>query len=781
MKWTNIKKIIRLRWPCRLSYIYLTLFIAFLGVHSSYAQVTKIDSLYAELSDANLDSERLPLMDELVNELINIDLKKALALATKALDLSKKTNNKLDKAKALNNMGLVLYETKERPASLKYYEQSEQIAEELGLLELQSLNLMSIAKYHRYVSHDSTKTVNTFLKSAEVSKATDFHWGTGRSYAKLASFYTGYNQIDLCEKYLKLAAKYYTKNPDGVKTVAHYYNEVGDKLWHLNPKKSMDFYFKGREYSNTPTLMVSLAKAYNYIGDNVIAIRYLKEAIPLLRLKEKRRGMLGVALAQLAEAYIQLGDYEAADKTSEKGIKLLTGLGRSDQKGIPALYRVKGIIMEQKGNEELALEYFTKSFSEAKRIKFTFERIKSILTLGVFHSIKTPEKGKKLCKKALKDAKKRKYTNLEIEACDCLYKIYKEEASHIDALNYHEQKTILSDSLSTIKVSHALDINNTIAKKNELIAEQSYQKEIKEKELKNQYLLNTTLAASTLLGLFFIGFLIRSHKQISHQNKEINKKTEELVNANQRLEHSNNELERFAHIASHDLKTPLRNMLNFTGLLRQKFGQAADNSANEYLAFIENSGKRMNQLIEDLLEYSQLSNQVTRAKEIIDLNRLVGEITQFAKNTPNAKPVIFDVSELPNLKWYHSKIFLLFKNIIENGIKYNKSKNPIIKVYATNTAGVHSIYIEDNGIGIKQEYFDKIFVMFNRLHTKQEFEGTGLGLATCKKIVTEFDGKISISSEINKGTIFKIELPNDLIHHPVDRDKTIHKKILIES
>ena len=97
-------------------------------------------------------------------------------------------------------------------------------------------------------------------------------------------------------------------------------------------------------------------------------------------------------------------------------------------------------------------------------------------------------------------------------------------------------------------------------------------------------------------------------------------------------------------------------------------------------------------------------------------------------------------------------------------MKYNESSNPTVKLYSTKTKDIHSIYIQDNGIGIKKEYYDKIFIMFQRLHNQSEYEGTGLGLATCKKIVDEFEGKISISSELGKGTTFKIELPNHLIH-----------------
>ena len=331
-----------------------------------------------------------------------------------------------------------------------------------------------------------------------------------------------------------------------------------------------------------------------------------------------------------------------------------------------------------------------------------------------------------------------------------------------------------------MKISHALDINNEIAEKDKLISEQAYQKELNEKELKNQHILNTALAISMLLGLLLILFLAIGYLRINGKNTEIKEKTKELLKANQRLEHSNKELERFAYITSHDLKSPVRNILNFTGLLQRKFNKEENPMVSDWLNFIEGSGKRMNRLIEDILQFSRISGDDSIEQEIINLNQMVNELSQIAQNTSNSKTVSFEVSDLPNLKWHYSKIFLLFKNLIENGIKYNQSENPIIKVYGINTSGVHSICIEDNGIGIEKEYFDKIFIMFNRLHNRKEYEGAGLGLATCKKIVNEFEGKISISSEINKGTIFKIELPNHLIAQTANTEKELHG-VLVES
>ncbi len=762
-----------------LPFYFISLFLIFFQL-SSFAENNSVDSLQTILSNTTDDAERLIILKELTNELSNIDYEQAKIYAQKVLDLSRKMGDQVNEVKALNKMGLMLYESSNRASSLAYFEKSERLANKLELRELQARNLMSIAKYHRYTTRDSAKTVESFLKSAEISKMIDFHWGTGRSYAKLASFYTRYNKIELCEDYLKLSAKYYMLNPDGHKTVAHYYTEVGDKIWEKNPKKSMDLYFKGKEYKLTPNLMVSLAKAHKFIGENEIALNYIEEAIEYYHKTDDKKRMLGIALFQLAEIRFQLGDYLLADKTCDTGIALLAKLSRSDQKALPDLYRTKAITLEKQGKNKEALAYFTKSIQKAEKNEDINAQASTILALGMFYTSKDIKKAKKYCENSLEIAKSKKITNIEIISYDCLYNIYKAEGDYKSALNYIEQKILLQDSTNSMNVSNALAITNKMAEKDKLIAKQSFQKEIKDKELKNQYIINLSLVFGLILGLLLIGIMAKSNRRISKQNKEINEKTDELLQANLSLGRSNKELERFAHIASHDLKTPLRSIVSFTALLRRKLEKEDYSTVGELLDYIENGGKRMNQLIEDVLEFSRLGNNDTLAKGSIDLNLLLDEIAHLVRSSSTSKEVKFEISALPNLNGIHSRIYLLFKNLIENGVKYNESNIPSIKVYYKYISEVHAIYIEDNGIGIKEEFFKEIFVMFNRLHNQSKYEGTGLGLATCQKIVEDFEGTITVTSKVNEGSIFKIEIPNKLILKSTSKVEVEEKNYLQE-
>ena len=266
-------------------------------------------------------------------------------------------------------------------------------------------------------------------------------------------------------------------------------------------------------------------------------------------------------------------------------------------------------------------------------------------------------------------------------------------------------------------------------------------------------------------------FVKKTVAMLEASNESLKASNHKLLKVNEELKKSNEELERFAFIASHDLKTPLHNIINFARLLHKKNQDGKYEEVKEYLPFILEGGERMSHLIEDVLEYSKLSKENQESdRNVIHLGEMIEEISMsISEYLHDRNAVIVQNNPLPSFYGNPSKMFILFKNLIENGIKYNESPHPTIKIYATKGQEGYTLCFEDNGIGIEAEYYDRIFQMFTRLHTHDKYEGTGLGLATCKKIVDEFGGKIGLESELGVKTVFSIELPLELIE-PCNRE-----------
>jgi light-regulated signal transduction histidine kinase (bacteriophytochrome) len=220
------------------------------------------------------------------------------------------------------------------------------------------------------------------------------------------------------------------------------------------------------------------------------------------------------------------------------------------------------------------------------------------------------------------------------------------------------------------------------------------------------------------------------------------------------LANSNKELEQFAYVASHDLQEPLRMVSSFLTLLEKQYADKLDENGKLYINYAVDGAKRMRQIILDLLELSRVGRTEGEQQQI-DVNKLVNEIIVLHKKQVEEKDAIIEVGELPVIEGYKASLRQVFQNLIGNALKYSKKDTAVhITVSATELKQHWQFAIADNGIGIATEYFDKIFVLFQRLHKKEDFAGTGIGLAITKKVVESYGGKIWVTSKEGEGTTF---------------------------
>ena len=233
---------------------------------------------------------------------------------------------------------------------------------------------------------------------------------------------------------------------------------------------------------------------------------------------------------------------------------------------------------------------------------------------------------------------------------------------------------------------------------------------------------------------------------------------EQLTRKAQELARSNAELEQFAYVASHDLQEPLRMISSYTQLTLRRYGNLLDGDAKDFMGFVVDGAARMKQLIEDLLAYSRVG---TRGKEfqrtdceaavkraLVNLRAAIGESGATVTNDP-----------LPTLDADESQLVQLFQNLIGNAIKFRGSHAPAIHVSAEEDGDTWILGVRDNGIGIEAQYFERIFMVFQRLHGKGEYPGTGIGLAICKKVVDRHGGRIWVESQHGHGSTFCFALP----------------------
>jgi PAS domain S-box-containing protein len=246
---------------------------------------------------------------------------------------------------------------------------------------------------------------------------------------------------------------------------------------------------------------------------------------------------------------------------------------------------------------------------------------------------------------------------------------------------------------------------------------------------------------------------------ISREITERKKAEERLVKTVAELKRSNEELQQFAYVASHDLQEPLRMVASYTQLLAKRYKGRLDSDADEFIAFAVDGCNRMQGLIQDLLAYSRAGATGKALCDVSGEDALQAALTNLRITIEQSRAVVSHDS-LPVIKTDETQLTQVLQNLIGNAIKYRSAEVPRVHVSATKIGGNEWTFsVRDNGLGIAPQYFERIFILFQRLHGRNEFEGTGIGLAICKKVLERLGGRIWVESQLEKGSTFYFALP----------------------
>jgi light-regulated signal transduction histidine kinase (bacteriophytochrome) len=249
---------------------------------------------------------------------------------------------------------------------------------------------------------------------------------------------------------------------------------------------------------------------------------------------------------------------------------------------------------------------------------------------------------------------------------------------------------------------------------------------------------------------WFIAIHIRDMTERRRAEQEIHRHVEELTR-------SNRELAQFANVISHDLSEPLRMVGSFTQLLRRRYEARLDGEGLEFMQYVIEGARRMQQLMDDLLAYARVGR--AGARSAVPLDEAVDAAIANLHVAIAEAGARIERGELPVLMVEPSGMVQLFQNLIANAIKFVRGRAPVVRIQATETPSDWRIDVSDNGIGIAPEYFERIFVIFQRLHSREQYAGTGVGLAICRKIVERHGGNIAVTSAPGVGSTFTIVLP----------------------
>jgi signal transduction histidine kinase len=493
-------------------------------------------------------------------------------------------------------------------------------------------------------------------------------------------------------------------------------------------------------------------------------------------------------LAAMGTTYENLGDLEKALDFNQESLVKARELKHAS--GIAYSLANIGSTYMSKKEYEKAYDYIIESLELKKAQKDKWGEIGSLRTLAdLFIQKGTPEKAIPFLEEAYTLAKETKSKTRQLELLEFFALAYKGMGDYEKAYHYRENSFVLKDSILNESTLVEMEKMNVSIKESQiLLLKKDNEVLAKEQEIDQLYNYIWTVLA-LLFGVLLLLFVSRyraqkrssvllqeKNEQINSQNGELQKvngllsETNKLLEQNKQhieeqnkaLESSNEDLRNFASVASHDLKEPLRMINSYTSILKKKYEGLFDERAHEFMGFVIDGVSRMELLLNGLLDYSRVSirgnenYKLVNSKDIVDI--VQGNL-RFPIIKNSATINVENYENFPVIKANQVQMIQLIQNLVSNALKFQGDRLPVVTIGFKREDDFYTFYVKDNGIGISKENQEKIFEMLTRLHTKEEYEGTGIGLATVKKIVERHKGKIWVESIEGQGSTFFFTMP----------------------
>lgn len=547
-------------------------------------------------------------------------------------------------------------------------------------------------------------------------------------YSQLSQVYIKkqeYSKIlDYCKKVLDLCTRTdnVEKELSALNNIAIFYGAKADY------KKAMQYFLDALEKSRLTGYRFHIANSLINIATIYASLFNYKEAI-------NRYQMVLEDYRDVLENYTQviiynnLGNIYYHDDQAEKA---KANFIKAYDLAVQINYKeMMAHSLAQMSRAEAALSNFDVAYEQAMTAQELFKDLGEVtgkqinlINLGnILYHKKEIEAAIKCTSQGIDFARRMKDDLSEIRGYELMAKIYQECKDFEAALNYQIIYSKAQEKFAKIQISRQ-------------ILDYEIDRSIKEKQEKIEQLTKENATKSLLL-----------------------EKTEQINRQNQELLQVNEELRQFAYVTSHDLKEPLRMIGSYTQLIEKMYKRQETEDSKLFFEFINEGVTRMNNLLDDLLRYATIGKTETEIRTIKIVDVVEIAIKNLRLSIEEAKAVIH-YGQLPEVNSINSLLIQLFQNLISNAVKFkNEHSTPEINISCTEEPDFYTFAISDNGIGINPEFKNRIFIIFQRLHARTQYPGTGIGLAICQKIVQRLGGKIWVESELGKGATFYFTLP----------------------
>ncbi len=538
----------------------------------------------------------------------------------------------------------------------------------------------------------------------------------------LGTIYKNKGNYEEAKNYYNQALQIAKANPRTIDISATYCNLGIVHTLQGDFENGSEFFFKALRIGEKNDNKKIISNAYNNLGllfelqnDFDTALTYHKKSLENYKEVRNSSGM-AYAYNNTANVYKNMGEYRMAQSFYFKALSILELTG--DKYGMAHSYCWIGEVYLTTKKYNLALDFLFKALNIQEEISDRRGQAETLKNISnVYIKQRKPTGALAFSKRSLEVAQ-------EIGAKSRILDAYKSLSDSYQMINKHRKA--YEYYVSYVKIKEALF------------------NEEKTKTINN---LHSKYEAE------------KKDQQIAQLNKE-----QEL------LQKMNEDLKEFTSKASHDLKEPLRMINSFSDLLETRYSSKLDQAGIEFVSMIKNSSERMRQLLEDLLEYA-VAGIKPENLELVDLNETLKQVTNNLYLTIKETEAVIESDQLPAIQSFGAGMIQLFQNLISNSIKFAKEDiNPIIKILAGEEGENYTLTFIDNGIGIEKKNQQMVFDIFHRIHPKNKYEGTGIGLATCKRIVENLGGTIRLESEENEGTTFFITFPKEPLSLRVQKE-----------